>query len=346
MGEQSQASSGLRGLLRRLARSLPPMRRYHDRVLAIVGERDAAVAAIAEAQAAAAAQRAVEAELRAALEPFVQAQAESRLVIFEYPYDGRPRDWRSSPGVGRLRRRLAAEAQSYAAELAGFLPLADSFAAIALDEGDKVSPADPHWLNPWFPPLDAMALYAFLVRHRPRRYVEVGSGNSTRFARRAIRDHGLPTRIVSIDPHPVTEIDDIADEVVRRPLESVDPGFFAGLGAEDLFFLDSSHRAFANSDVTVFFTEVLPVLPRGMLYGIHDIFLPDDYPAVWDWRWFNEQYMLAAYLYGGGDGDRIVLPAYYVQTTAALRGVLDPILDAPGLSRLERVGGAFWLRKA
>ena len=51
---------------------------------------------------------------------------------------------------------------------------------------------------------------------RPRRFIEIGSGNSTKFARRAIRDHWLNTSIVSIDPFPRSEIDAICDEVVRR----------------------------------------------------------------------------------------------------------------------------------
>ena len=40
-----------------------------------------------------------------------------------------------------------------------------------------------------------------------RQMLEIGSGNSTKFARRAIRDHRLCTRITSIDPHPRAEID-------------------------------------------------------------------------------------------------------------------------------------------
>ena len=66
------------------------------------------------------------------------------------------------------------------------------------------------------------------------------------------------------------------------------------LSAGDMVFIDNSHRAFQNSDVTVFFTEVLPALPAGVAYGIHDIFLPDDYPAGWSDRFYNEQYLLAA----------------------------------------------------
>ena len=36
-----------------------------------------------------------------------------------------------------------------------------------------------------------------------------------------------------------------------------------------------------NSDVTVFFCEILSVLPKGLVFGFHDIYLPFDYPDIW-----------------------------------------------------------------
>ena len=52
-------------------------------------------------------------------------------------------------------------------------------------------------------------------RYRPRRIVEIGSGNSTKFMRRAARDRGLTTRIVCIDPEPREDISLVADEIVQ-----------------------------------------------------------------------------------------------------------------------------------
>ena len=84
-------------------------------------------------------------------------------------------------------------------------------------------------INGWLPGLDSAALYAFLARTDPALYLEVGSGNSTKFARRAITDHGLRTRLVSIDPQPRAEIDALfaAYELVsRRRLEHCRYGVF------------------------------------------------------------------------------------------------------------------------
>src|SRR5262249_13315340 len=159
----------------------------------------------------------------------------------------------------------------YAARLDRFVALADPLAGIPL-RGDPADGA-PYWDNGWLPPLDALGLYGFLAEHNPRRYVEVGSGNSTRFARRAIADPRLSTRITSIDPAPRAHIDPLCDVVVRQPLERADLGLFADLAAGDVVFLDGSHRAFMGSDVTVFFFEVLPRLPAGVLVHVHDIVL-------------------------------------------------------------------------
>src|SRR5205823_13278841 len=82
---------------------------------------------------------------------------------------------------------------------------------------------EPFWGQSWFTGVDAAALYSFIRARRPARYHEVGSGNSTLFAARAIRDGGLPTHIVSVDPHPRADIDHVCDEVIRAPLQCLDP---------------------------------------------------------------------------------------------------------------------------
>ena len=114
------------------------------------------------------------------------------------------------------------------------------------------------------------------------------------FARQAIRDNALRTKIISIDPFPRANIEALCDEIIRLPCEYVPSDFFDSLASDDILFVDNSHRAFPNSDVTVFFTEILPNLPKGLIYGLHDIFLPWDYPDEWRERFYNEQYLLSS----------------------------------------------------
>ena len=210
-------------------------------------------------------------------------------------------------------------------------------------DADSTRPASPHWNNPWLPVLDAVALYCFVSQRRPRTYVEIGSGNSTKFVARAVADHGLSTRIISIDPKPRADIDQLCHEVIRQPLEKCNLRLFDSLGENDIVFADNSHRSFMNSDATVFFCEIMPGLRSGVVVGIHDIFLPFDYPADWDLRYYSEQYLLACWLLAGTHKFETLLPMYYVSEKGSgatlLRSVRDRI-TIPGW----HAGSSFWIR--
>lgn len=269
------------------------------------------------------------------LAEFRATQSDNRLLRLHYPVKMRHRDLSASPHVRRLKERFTQERTKYdqtVRDLAVYLP---QLVTIPM-EGKGL-----HWRNDWLSSLDGASLYGFVARTNPPLYMEVGSGNSTMFVRQAIRDHGLRTKIISIDPFPRADVDKICDEVIRYPLEDAPLETFDRLTGDDVLFIDNSHVALPNSDVTVFFTEILGRLPTGLLYGIHDIFLPDDYPADWAPKGYNEQHMLAAYLFGGADGDEIVLPVCHVAKDAEL---VQPLQDlwARGLAAF---GGAFWLRK-
>lgn len=218
---------------------------------------------------------------------------------------------------------------------------APSFLGIASHE-HEAAPGEPHWLQRWFPPLDGMSLMTALIEQRARTYVEIGSGNSTAFARWAINAHGLGTRVVSIDPAPRAGIDSICDELHRQPLETVDQGVFGSLRAGDVVFLDGSHRVLQNSDVVVFFLEVLPTLPAGVLVGVHDIFWPNDYPPNWVGRYYSEQYLLGAYMLGLGERLDLVYAMQYAARWDR-EDVAAVFRDRPEVC--ERLGGgAVWWR--
>lgn len=207
------------------------------------------------------------------------------------------------------------------------------------------SPVEPYWHNGWLPPLDGMSIYALIAERRPARFIEVGSGNSTKFAAKAIRDNNLATSIISIDPCPRAEIDALCQQVIRQPLERMDTAFFATVTPDDLVFVDCSHRALQNSDVTAFFMDILPMFPAGCVFGIHDICLPADYPPGWEKRYYNEQYMLATMLIYGAQGFNILLPSYYLATNPHLRTPLHTV-DAHLQSLGTGCSGSIcWLQK-
>ena len=185
----------------------------------------------------------------------------AKIKIGNYGYTCQPRWGFGHPTHPRLTEIIGRQRADYGRRIEHLLGLADHFAAIPLEAPEEAP--GPRWMNPWFSALDAIMLTGMLVRHDPRLLIEIGSGNSTKFARHAITTHKLRTRIVSIDPQPRAEVDALCDEVIRAPAEFVDPSVFSRLKAGDILFIDSSHRSLENSDVTSLFLEVLPELPPG-----------------------------------------------------------------------------------
>lgn len=239
----------------------------------------------------------------------------------------------------RLTEVIAARDGVYAARLGEILAHREALAAIP---PAPTTATEPAWVNAFLPGLDAASLYSFVRDRAPATYLEVGSGHSTRFAHRARRDGATGTRIVSIDPYPRAEVDALCDRVIRAPLETTDLSELTRLGAGDIVFFDGSHRTFMNSDATVFFLDVLPALPSGLLVGVHDVYLPEDYPPAIRGRFYSEQYLLAAYLLGGGRLVEPILPCAYASEHAELGRVLDPLWGDPRLHGVERHGAAFW----
>lgn len=161
------------------------------------------------------------------------------------------------------------------------------------------APPQPRWNQDWFPRLDAAAAYAMVRDHAPRRIVEVGSGHSTRFMARAIADARLDTSLVSIDPHPRASLDGLPIEMLRARVEAEGRDRVTALAPGDILFIDSGHRYAPGNDVAFLYEEAVPRLPVGALLHVHDVFLPDDYPAEWAWRRYDEHRFVAPLVESG-----------------------------------------------
>jgi len=207
--------------------------------------------------------------------------------------------------------------------------------------GDGQSAPQPKWTQDWFPRLDAAAAYALVRESKPQRIVETGSGHSTRFLARAVADEGCATAITAIDPAPRAAIDNLGIEIIRATLAQAGDGPYAKLQSGDILFVDSSHILMPGSDVDDLINRILPRLPQGVLVHIHDMFLPDDYPASWAWRGYNEQSAVLPLITGGGY--EIVFSSHFV-----VRHMPDSLAETV-LNRLPKPEGAFetslWLRK-
>jgi hypothetical protein len=264
--------------------------------------------------------------------------------FYEYSYrpqrrygDGKP----LHPGIESL---LAAGLERYERQLREFLRFSDDFLRIRRD-ADRSAPNSPHWVNGFIPGLDAIAIYGLVASRRPRVFCEIGSGNSTKFAAAAKRAHSPGTTLVSIDPAPRSDIRNVSDTVITTPLQDCDLSVFSTLGPGDMLFLDGSHRVLQNSDVSVFFLEVLPGLQSGVLVHVHDIFWPLDYPDEWARRMYSEQYMLGMLLIFAPDKFDVILPNSYISNCTPLAGMFSELWRAPHLAGIEPYGGSFWFAK-
>jgi predicted O-methyltransferase YrrM len=168
-------------------------------------------------------------------------------------------------------------------------------------------PADPslyYLANGQFLSGDAEYWYAVIRRMKPRRIVEIGSGQSTLLARQAIRknreeDSTYSCAHTCIEPYEAPWLERTGAAVVRQRVEEVPIDLFRQLERDDVLFIDSSHVIRAQGDVLAEYLEILPVLRSGVIVHVHDIFSPRDYPRQWvvdDVRLWNEQYLLEAFL--------------------------------------------------
>ena len=223
-----------------------------------------------------------------------------------------------------------------------FFAVLDSIETYAADLeaiGADAPPA-PRWDQDWFPRLDAAAAYAMVRKEPPARIIEVGSGHSTRFLARAVADGKLATRITAIDPEPRARIAGLDVEFLPSPVQEKGE-VFDDLRSGDILFIDSSHQHKPGSDVAFLMESVLPKLPAGVRLHFHDIFLPDDYPAHWTWRKYNEQAVVAALL---ERGHWCEFSSHWIasrRSSLAERGVLGRLPLARGA--LE---SSLWLRTA
>jgi hypothetical protein len=264
-----------------------------------------------------------------------------RPIFIDHQIRPEPRFGHGRPEHPQIRALLESRRAHFAGLLDGFLGHEPRLTSIPL-HGRKDG-TGPYWDNGWLPPLDALALYGFLERARPLRYIEIGSGNSTKFARHAIEENALGTRITSIDPAPRAHINALCDETIRTPLERTDLTIFSELDAGDIVFFDGSHRIFMGSDVAVFFFEVLPRLRPGVLVHIHDIMLPADYPPHWRYRYYNEQYLLAAFLLANPTLFDIEWPSSFINRDEALSAPVRPLWQKLAITD-EYHPASFWLR--
>jgi hypothetical protein len=198
--------------------------------------------------------------------------------------------------------------------------------------------------NPAFSWVDARSLFTMLLKHRPRRVIEIGAGYSTLLTADVNTRHlNGSISFTTIEPYPMPFLEQPIEglrALHKRQVQSVPASYFADLSENDILFIDSSHVSKTGSDFNYLVFDVLPTLQRGVLIHFHDVFLPREYPPQWvfnEGRSWNEQYVLRALLIGSN--------MFEVEFGSSFAFYAFPELLREVLGGRLFGGGSFWIRK-
>lgn len=191
---------------------------------------------------------------------------------------------------------------------------------------------------------DAPVYYSMIRHFKPSTIIEVGAGYSTILSSLAAAKN-TNTTITAIDPYVSASLKSkIPDSVklIEKRVQDIPISSFSNLSKNDILFIDSSHVCRVGSDVNFLYLEVLPLLNSGVLIHIHDIFLPRQYPKDWikndHRRFWNEQYLLNAFLIGNTEFEILLANSYLgLKRPELLKRLFETGLSAGG--------GSFWIRK-
>jgi len=230
------------------------------------------------------------------------------------------------------------------------LELLESMAPYVSDIDFPIDPpADPfryYYRNDQYPCLDAEVLFCMIRHTAPVKIIEVGSGFSTLIMAEVNRRfYNSALEVACIEPYPRQFLIDGVpgvSQLIRKPVQSVQPAVFDSLAAGDILFIDSSHVSKTGSDVNHILFNILPFLRAGVYVHFHDIFLPDEYPKRWaieEGRNWNEQYLVRAFLQYNRAFE-VVWSSYLMVTRYPTRTVTT----FPRCQKLG-AGGSLWIRK-
>lgn len=188
---------------------------------------------------------------------------------------------------------------------------------------------------------DAEIYGGMILDLEPDQIVEVGSGFSTRIARRSIQYGGLRTQLRVIDPQPRADIREDADDITQSRVEDVDSASLR-LTDRSILFIDSSHICRMKGDIPFLYCRILPSLPKGAVVHIHDIYIPYEYPNIYGkWLW-NEQYTLFCSLAHSSKFEVLLATHLLSRThTNAMREAISPAVSPETNSHC---GCSFWIR--
>lgn len=194
---------------------------------------------------------------------------------------------------------------------------------------------------------DAEYWYQIIRAIKPKRIFEIGSGNSTLMAIKAINTNhddnpNYECEHICIEPYEMPWLEKTGVCVLRKKVEDVELSFFSKLQENDILFIDSSHIIRPQGDVLFEYLELLPSLNKGVIVHVHDIFSPKNYPRNWladKILFWNEQYLLEAFLSHNSSWKIIGALNYLHHNHYEKLKLIAPFLTP------EREPGSFYIQK-
>ena len=211
----------------------------------------------------------------------------------------------------------------------------------------KENPLEFHLDNGSFESGDAECWYQIIRANKPKRIIEIGSGNSTLMAIKAIKKNqseqlNYTCEHICIEPYEMPWLEQMDITIIREKVEEMDLSFFSQLKENDILFIDSSHIIRPQGDVLFEYLELLPSLNKGVIVHIHDIFSPRNYPKSWlqdDVKFWNEQYLVEAFLSNNDSWEIIASLNFLHHNYYNLLKEVAPFLTP------EREPGSFYIKK-
>jgi predicted O-methyltransferase YrrM len=191
-----------------------------------------------------------------------------------------------------------------------------------------------------YPTPDAEIYAAMILDYQPLNIVEIGAGFSTIIARKAVETLHGNCKITIIDPAPRTDIRNYADSILYQCLEDVELSKIP-VQEKAIIFIDSSHITRARGDIPYLFNRIMPKLSQGTLVHVHDIFMPYDYPFLYQKRFYTEQYILHALL-SNSPRYRTIFSTHYM-TRNHLKIMQDVFGEIVGNNDLY-YGSSYWFK--
>lgn len=203
-----------------------------------------------------------------------------------------------------------------------------------------------YFLNDYYSYTDSITLFGMILKFRPSKIIEIGSGFSSAVmldTNELFFDNKI--LLTFIDPyiHRLTSLlknDDVNNcSIIKNRIQVVALEEFSKLKTNDILFVDTTHVCKTGSDLNFILFEILPILSSGVIIHFHDIFYPFEYPKEWIYEGYNwnEDYLLKSFLMYNNSFEILFFADYMHKFHSELFKTM-PLT-------LKNTGANLWIRK-